>query len=288
MKLSKTELKVISELGNGNNKIPNIAKSLKISISQTYRIVEKLSQKEIINFSKGILQPKMKTHINLLLKLMAKAKNLANPLSSTGIKIYTAITIPKTTKEIEETTGLHKTTVIKKLNQGKKMSLISLKNKRYSINEKLWSDAKELFEELKKYDEIIDERVPANSIIYYKNDKEILFSNKKEIEAQKTAFSAYEDYGIKLLLTTNYYFLPKKKLNKKEIFQHALYITEKEKEIRQIIFLTLFYLKFKKEIKKIKSQLLQNIISVINGNKINGFPTLEEIKERAKIYRIKI
>ncbi|MBU4352259.1 MAG: hypothetical protein KJ939_04215 [Nanoarchaeota archaeon] len=288
MKLSKTELKVISELGKGNNNISNIAQSLKISISQVYRIVQKLSKKDILKLSKGILQPKMKTHINLLLKLMAKTKNLASPLSSTGISIYTTITTTKTIKEIEEATDLHKTTVIKKLNQGKKMSLISLKNKRYSINEKLWPEAKEFFEELKKYDETIDERVPVNSIIYHKNDKEIVFSNKEEIVAQKTAFSGYKNYGIKLLLTTNYYYLPKKKLNKKEIFQHSLYVTEKEKNIRHIIFLTLFYLKFKKEIKKIKSQLLQDIISILNGNKIKGFPTIEEIKEKAKVYEIKI
>jgi len=49
MKFSITELKVISEIGRGNNNLYNITKSLNISMSQIYRIAEKLNKKGILH-----------------------------------------------------------------------------------------------------------------------------------------------------------------------------------------------------------------------------------------------
>ena len=56
----------------------------------------------------------------------------------------------------------------------------------------------DFLEELKKYEDTTDERIPVSSIIYYKKDEEIVFSNKEELDAAKTAFSAYEEYGISI------------------------------------------------------------------------------------------
>lgn len=288
MQLSKTELKAISELGKGNKNIPEIAKALKISISQTYRIAQKLSHKCILRLKKGTLEPEMKTHVNMLLKLLAKAVNLSVPLSGTGFKIYTAIIEPKKISQIQKETGLHKTTILKKINQGRKISLLIIEKKAYRVNEKIWPDAKELLIEFEKYEESIDKRVPINSIIHFKNDKEIVFSNKDELDATLTAFSAYADYGIEILTIRYYYYLPKKKLTKKQVFMHSLYVTEKEKDIKHIIFITLFYSKFRKELKHIKHPIVDNIKKVLAGERIKGYPSLQEIRERADIYNIKV
>ena len=117
MKFSIAEFNLISELGKGNRMISEIAKALHISLSQAYRIAQKLSQKGILMLSKGILQPEMKTHINMLITLLSKAANLSRPLSATGLQIYLALLEPKTIKEVEKETGLHKTTILKKINQ---------------------------------------------------------------------------------------------------------------------------------------------------------------------------
>ena len=63
---------------------------------------------------------------------------------------------------------------------------------------------------IKTQEETIDSRVPLGSIIYFKNKDEIIFSNKANIDFSLTAFSRYADYGIKLLLPTNFYYSPKK------------------------------------------------------------------------------
>jgi len=286
MIFSITELKVISELGKGNREIIKIAKALKISSSQVYRIAQKLCQKDMVNLSEGVLQPEMKTHINMLLTLLSKAANLSSPLSGTGLEIYQAIIAPKTIKGIEKETGLHKTTVLKKIKQGRKMSLLLIENKMYRINEKIWPDAKECFIELKKYENSIDPRVPVNSVIYFKNKEEIIFSNKENIDAERTAFSAYEKFGIEFLLITNYYYLPKRHLTKREVFMHSLYVAEKSQDTRDLIFVALFLTKYKKELSKIKHSIVENLNKVFLGEKLSGYPTFAEIKDRASIYYI--
>ncbi len=288
MKFSRIEMETLSNIGKGNNGIRGIAEALNISRSQAYRTAQKLGKKGITKLSRGKLEPKMKTHVSMLLKLMARAPNLAGPLSGIGIEIYKAITEPKPSKDIQEQTRLHKTTIAKKLRQGQKISLITKEKGKYGINEKLWPDAKDFLEELKTYEESIDERVPVNSIIYHKTSKEIIFSNNEELDAEKTAFSAYKDYGIQLMLITNYYCLPKRNLTTKQVFRHSLYVAEKTRDTRHIIFTALFYLKFRKQLKGVKSDILDSIKSVLKGKKIKGFPTLEEIRDRAKIYGIKV
>lgn len=288
MIFSITELKVISELGKGNEKISEIAKALKISLSQIYRVAQKLSHKGILSLSEGALLPKMKTHVNLLLKLLSKAANLSAPLSGTGLQIYLTLLEPKTIKEIEKETGLHKTTVLKKIKQGRKMSLLLIENKAYRINEKIWPDAKECLIELQKYENSIDPRVPVNSVIYFKNTEEIIFSNKENIYAEKTAFSAYNKFGIELLLITNYYCLPKRQLTKGEVFMHSLYVAEKSQDTRDLIFVALFLAKYKKELSGIKHRIVENLNKVFSGDHVPGYPLLAEIKDRAGIYNVEV
>ena len=142
--------------------------------------------------------------------------------------------------------------------------------------------------EYKKHEETTDLRIPANSTIYYKNKKEIIFSNIADLDATRTGFSAYEKYGIKLLLTKNYYYLPKKTLTIQDILKHSLYITQKDKNIRNLTFICLFYLKNKNSLSSIKHPILNRIKQILKGKNIQGYPTLEEIKEKAEIYDIKI
>lgn len=287
MIFTQTELLVISELGQGNRRVSEIANALKISQSQVYRISQKLSDKGIVSLSEGTLQPEMRTHVTMLLNLLSRAPNLSVPLSGTGLRIYILLLEPKTTREIEKETGLHKTTVLQKIRQGRKMSLLLIENKTYRINEKVWPDAKECLTEIKRYDNSIDRRVPVSSVIYFKNEEEIVFSTKEDIDAEKTAFSAYEKFGIKLLLITNYYYLPKKHLTKEEVFRHSIYVAEKNQEIRYIIFVALFLAKYK-ELSRMKHHIIENLNKVFSGEKIPGYPSLAEIKDRADIYNIEV
>jgi len=66
-----------------------------------------------------------------------------------------------------------------------------------------------------------------------------------------------------------------------------LYVVEKDKDIRNLIFIALFYAKYKKEL-KIKHEILTNLTEVLAGGKVDGYPTYEEIKDRAEVYGIRV
>lgn len=220
--------------------------------------------------------------------LLADYPNLTQLLSESGIEILFALLKPKAVEGIINETGFKKSIVYRKLKQAMAISVVKKKNKQYFLDEKLWSKLRGFLEEFKRLLEITDPRISANSVIYYKTDKEIIFANKTKQDATPTAFSVYETYGIKLLIPTNYYYLPKKNLSKKEIFMHSLYITEKEKTVRHLTYVALFYLKFKKYISSVKHPVIEKIKMVLKGEKILGYPGLEEIKEKAEMYDIEL
>ncbi len=130
-------------------------------------------------------------------------------------------------------------------------------------------------------------RSPESAIIYYKKGDEIVFSSKEELDAVKTAFSAYQEYGIGLLNVTHFYYLPKKMLTKEDILKHSLYIAEKDMDTRYLIFIALFYAKYKKEFKT-KHPILINISTILVGGEVKGYPKYQEIKDRAEVYKIKV
>jgi hypothetical protein len=50
----------------------------------------------------------------------------------------------------------------------------------------------------------------------------VLFKSFRPQDATFTSFSAYEDYGIELLLRDNYCTLPKRELSIQEVFIYSL------------------------------------------------------------------
>lgn len=288
MQLSQIELKILEQIAQGNCDIKEIAGNLKKHNSRIYRTKQELIKKEIVNFSNGKLEPKRSPHIILLLQLLSKYPNLVPLLSGSGIPILTALLEFNTIKKIEKNTEFEKSIIYRKIKQAILISaVIHTHKKTYALNKKIWNDLIKFLEELKKYNETTDPRIPANSTIYYKTPKEIIFSNKNKLQAELTGFSAYNQFGIKLLLPTNYYYLPKKHLTKEEIFTHSLNITQKETDIKNITFIAFFYIKYIDELQKIKHPIINKIKLVLKGENIEGYPTLEELKEKAKVYDIR-
>ncbi len=288
MRLSKGELEILREIADGNRDIKNIALALKKSKVQIYRSGQNLIERGLIERSDGTYIILKSTVGSLLVQLLGDFPSLVDPFSDSGIELLISLLEPKNISELIKTSGIKRAQIFKKIKQGRAMSLIRKIDNKYGLNEKLWAKAIDFLKELKKDQEITDDRVPGNSTIYYKNEREILFSNKERVEATITAFSVYGLYGIKILPLKEYYYLPKKKLTKKQIFMHSLYIAEKEQEIRYIIFIALFYIKYKKELQGIKHIILDNIKNIFEGKRLSGYPRLEEIKEKAELYDIKI
>lgn len=277
--LTKTELEILEQIAEGKETVRAVARALKKSDKQIYRSAGRLKQK---GFLKESLQPKESPQINLLLNLLSQFPNLIPLLSRTGIPILTSLLEPRTIEEIMELTKTKKSLVYQKLKTALRISVVKKEKNQYSLNEKLWKNLREFLVEYKNYEELVDPRVPADSVIYYKTEEEIVFSSRKKLPATKTAFSAYRDYGIKILLPTNYYYLPPKKLSLRKIYLHSLYVAEKERTHRHLTYLAIFYLKFKPQV---KHPLSEKIKLILKGEKIEGFPSQQEIKEKAEVYQ---
>ncbi|MEK6864066.1 MAG: hypothetical protein AABX27_02145, partial [Nanoarchaeota archaeon] len=288
MGLSQTELKALQMTAGGETRIQQIAGKLKISIKQAYRVCKGLEQKGLLERGRNKVMLSKAAIAVMLSNLISENPNTIPLFADSGIPILTLLLIPKSTVEIVNESGLKKSIIYRKLKQALSISAIRKENNKYIINEKVWPKLNELLQAIKTQEETIDSRVPLGSIIYFKNKDEIIFSNKANIDFSLTAFSRYADYGIKLLLPTNFYYSPKKKFSLKQILLHSLYIAEKERDIRYIIYIALLYIAHKKQLSPVKHPVLDNIKLIIKGTKIENYPSLDEIREKAEIYDIKI
>jgi len=284
MELSRGELLILEQVAKGNKSIKEIANTLKKSTPQIYVYAKNLSAKSSIELKHGIINPKS---MPLLLQLLSKTPNLTPVLEGPGIPIFTALLKPSTIEEVSKETGYKKTAVYKRLKEAKKRSLIRKESATFEINDKMWKGLKDALEEIRKIELETDKRIPLSAIIYYKKGEEIVFSSKEDLDAVQTAFSAYKDYGITLLTVTNFYYLPKKTLTKEDILKHSIYIAEKDMDTRYIIFIALFYAKYKKEF-NIRHPILTNIDAILKGADVKGYPKYQEIKDRAEIYNIEV
>ena len=288
MRFSKTELKVLLQVALGKRQVSEVAVALDKDPSQVYRIIKSLEKKGYAELDKGIIIPSENTHVNLLLQEISRHPNIINNLSGSGMNLFTTLLEPKSISEIIKETEIKRSTIFYKLKEATKNSFINAIEGKYFFNEKIWPKVMEFLVEFKKHEETTDKRIPAGAAIYFKNKDEIVFSTKIECDAALTGFSAYENFGIKLLTVDYTYYLPKKTLTKKEVFLHSLYRAEKEGDTRDFILIALFYLKHKNELTEIKHEIIDNINKVLQGEKIKYYPSLAEIKDRADVYDIKI
>jgi len=293
MHFSRTELQTIAELAKGNTSISTIAEALNKSEEHIYRIVQKLEEKDLAALSLGEIIPKRSTLMVRLTQILDSYPNLIPVLADSGISILVSLLEAKTVDEITEETDVKKSTVYAFLKKALKISLIKRDGERYVLNERIWEEVPDLLREIRDIERLLDPRVPYNSVIYYRNQGEVIYSNKYGGDSgEKTGFSVFEKEGIKLLLPTTYYYYsdkePEKELTKEDIFRHALYVAEKEASVRHFIFLALFYCKFEDELKGVRHDIVENMKLVLQGERIRGYPAFEEIKEKADMYGIEI
>jgi hypothetical protein len=153
----------------------------------------------------------------------------------------------------------------------------------YSFNSKLWQELKDFVTALTEYQVL--SLVPREALLIKSYGNSVLFKSIRPQDATPTSFSAYEDYGIELGLRDNYYTLPKRALSIQEVFIHSL---DSAGELSQRLFCILFYLKNKDKLDAIDHPMMKDLNAVLQGERIRGYPTLEDIKDRTDLYDIKL
>jgi predicted transcriptional regulator len=288
MVFTTTELNIVYQKGKGKNTVSEIALALKKSKSQIYRALKNLDKKNIIQLKRKGFELMPNTHTNLLVNNLLSHPNLINLLSYSSILILQECLSLTNISEISNKTQFNESTIYNWIKKFQKVSIIRKVNNQYLFNTKLWNNLKNFIIEFRKFNDSVDKRVSPSSKIYFKNKYLIIFSSKNLEDASFTAFSAYKEFGINILTTKNYYSLPVKKNDVVDVFTHSLYVTEKEKDFRNLMFVTLFYLKNRNKLNKINNPILDNIKKILKGEDIKDYPSLSDIKDRAKMYGVEI
>lgn len=285
--LTKTQLLVFYEVCQGNDRLSKILENIKMNKTHISEMIGILIREKLITKNKQKLSVSEYPFALKLQKLLVN-KNLIEILSNSGIEILITALEKKTITEIATETGLKEITIKQFIRKAQGSSIFIKEKKKYMVNNYVWPELIDFLKEYNNFQENYDYRVPLGSTIYYKNKKEIVFSTKQKFDATFTAFSAFRDYNLLIYTLENFYYLPKKQLTKQDILLHTLAVVEKTKDFREILYLALFYYKYKKEFKDIKHEILDNLNKIFSGEKIENYPPLKEIKEKAKVYDIKM
>ena len=286
--VTKTQLLVFYEVCQGNDRLSKILENIKMNKTHISEMIGILIREKLITKNKQKLSVSEYPFALKLQKLLVN-KNLIEILSNSGIKILTTALEKKTITEIATETGLKEITIKKFIRKAQGSSIFIKENKKYIVNNFVWPDLIDFLKEYKSFQDNYDYRVPVGSTIYFKNEKEIVFSTKEKLDdATLTSFSSFKDYNLLIYTLENFYYFPKKEITKQEILKHTLAIVEKTKEFRDRLYLALFYYKYKNEFKEINHEILDNLNKIFAGEKIDRYPPLKEIKEKARMYDIKM
>jgi len=274
---TKSELEALRLFDNFDN-IGELVKGLAKSKSQAYRVLQKLKEREIIENGKLVNLPYLKK----LILLIRKNKNLIDLFSDSGLPILLQLLSSRKVLEVTSVLDLDEQTVYKTILKAKRIGLVKNEGRKYVINEETWSIGKDFFISLFEQEMSFDMRVPKNSSIYFKSEKEIIFSSEKEVKATSTAFSAFDKGKVKFFPVTNYYVLPVQRLSAQKIYEHAVKVIGKNWDYRLLVILGVFVLK-----NGIRSDLVsKNLFKVFAGVNVKGYPSTNDLREKAKEYGV--
>ncbi len=257
-----------------NSSSSKISKNL-LPLKQ-YKLIEKAGKKIVLTRN---------TFVSFFAQFLQNHPSIEKIIADKGFDLLVLLDKTRSVKSLAIETELSIYGIYKYLKLFINRGMIKKENKTYKINEEVWPDLKQLTTEAKTHSINLDKRIPLNSKVYFYSKKRIVFSTNIPVNTTSSSFSKYSDYGIPIFEEEKFYHLPKKKLSLEEVFLDSL---ESLTSIRRKILCTLFFLKHKKKLAKIKHPELDRMREVLKGKSFKDYPSLEEIKEKAEMYDIKI
>jgi len=293
VRLSENEVKLLIEVTNSKKDLQplDLARALAIRDTSVYKIINRLEKKGLIDRS---------AFNRITLSISPQAENFKKLYHSHSTSPFNRLIAgerldllfnidenPKSVKELSKESRISKNTVYYFLNDLAKLGVVrKTKGKRplkYSFNNILWRDLKDFLINLSKIESMT--KGPIGSLLVKDYGEYSLFKSIRKLDATPTSFSMYGKYGIQLFLRTenNYYILPKKDLSIKDVFIHSL---DSAEEMSQKLLCILFYLKNKNKLKDIRHPMMKDILGVLEGKNINGYPSYQDVMDRMLVYAL--
>lgn len=292
MKMTNYEVKTLCLTADSENTLSskNISRMLGIRQDSVSRIITRLEKKGLVERSDNgvILTNTLQAECFKKLYYKHRTSPFEKILSDQRMNFLSQIdSKPKSVEDITKEISISNRTIYNYLKNFLGLGIVKKtkigKKSKYSFNYILWNDLKKLVDMFTQIMPTID--IPRDALLIKDYGDHVLFKSKKQLDAKLTAFSAYEKHGIKLFLRDNYYTLPKRDIPIEDIFIHSM---DSAEDITHRMYCILFYLKNRDRLKTVKHPMVRNIKSVLNGRQIKGYPSYEELLDRATLYDIVI
>lgn len=280
MIVSERELTVLYWLAHGHNDVEDVSELMGVSPSLTYGAVRSMKQKGILEDKKGISIARNPFAIRLM-HVMGGGIRRAKYLDGSALDVLSALREPKTADELMEATGLSRSTVFRYIKSLGGIGAIRELHPGYQINEKVWVGLRKLLNSMEDLQEVYDCRVPCGAEIYLNSRDGVLYSSDVGGAGQKTAFTAFGDYGDESIYSTEYFTTYSGEMNLDRAFGDAFTVTEVTQDTRLRTSLLMMYLKHKDRINP--SEGFMDVFRRLEaGEELLRWPSLSEVEARVE------
>lgn len=280
--------------------ISELADKMKIYPGSATKITEKLIKNGLAKKQrKGkhvILIKEQTTHTQKLeesIKTFSRLQ-LEEILTYSNLKIIALLDYHLKPSEIQNITNVSRQWIYETIKQLSKYGIILKKPDGYTINplHQTLQEFAKYYYEYKNYQYI--SKISNDAVIIWQHGNEILFKTKKEITNKPTtAVTKFSDYGIPLIINSNYYYHANRTIDTSDIIIHSILIDLKSKTYNTYACLLIEKTNPQHLIKKAHlynlTDHIQTLISFLEDKEIqeNFLPTREEYKTIAKQYGVK-
>ena len=292
MRLSKSEIQALVLVAGAEHALHPASLSAALSLrSETVsRIVTSLVNKGLLERKSGEIALARTSAAEAFkgLYFSHRASPFSLLLAERRIDLLSRIgSEQKSVQVLEEETAIPKKTIYRYLKSLLRLGAVKRTKKDraylYSLNKIVWPEIEDFVAAILEYQAL--RLVPSEALLIKSYKGSVLFKSIRPQDATFTSFSAYEDYGILLGLRDYYYTLPKRELSIQEVFIHSL---DSAGELQQKLFCVLFYLKNRDKLERIDHPMMKDLKAVLQGERLKGYPTLEDIEDRTDLYDIKL
>jgi len=291
MRLSKSEIQALVLVAGAEHALHPASLSAALSLrSETVsRIVTSLVNKGLLERKSGEIALARTSAAEAFkgLYFSHRASPFSLLLAERRIDLLSWMENEQSAAALEKETGIPKKTIYRYLKGLLRLGAVKRTKKNraclYSLNRILWPEIEGFVAALREYQAL--SLVPREALLIKSYRDSVLFKSMRTQDATPTSFSAYADNGIELGLRDNYYTLPKRELSIQETFIHSL---DSAAEFSGRLFCILFNLKNREKLEAVEHPMMKDLKAVLQGKMISGYPTLEDINEKAELYDIHI
>jgi predicted transcriptional regulator len=288
--MKKSEIKLLMELRKGKMEAKDLALALNINKGFLSRILKNLIKRNLVEKIKeeGKNYYKISDNPNSVLILRAILLN-KKILEGKREHLLPFLIEKSSLKDLYIKTGVSLKQLVEYLKEFQSFGVVLKENKKYYLNPEK--------EDIVNLARILRISLGKEKFVWKKGNECLKASDEKNENFTLTAFSVFPQFNVKIIPDKFYYYSPKRELSVEEIFVHSLVFSS----TMQTLFLSLiFYLKNKEkmDLEKVSffarkygvKDLLQKIFDYLDGKEVKDerFLSLEEFKEKAKLYGIKI